>query len=88
MDLELCNVEQGDPFACSFQVILDSERELGGLRDIPGVRSVAIAGGEQQDIILRFEVPDEPRARVDQPALWGACPGHRRSLSDLISMGN
>ena len=53
-------------------MVLDSKRELCGLRDIPGVLVVPIARGQQQDIILRFEIPDEPRARLDQLDLSGA----------------
>jgi hypothetical protein len=55
-----------------FQVVFYSKRELCGLWDIPSMLFVPIARGQQQDIILRFEIPDEPRARVDQPALSGA----------------
>jgi hypothetical protein len=70
--LELRDIEQGYALSFLFQVVLDSKRELGGLRDIPGVLCVPIAGGQQQDIILRFEIPDEPRARLDQLDLSGA----------------
>ena len=70
--LELRDIEQGYALSLLLQVVLDSKRKLCGLRDIPGVLSVPIARGQQQDIILRFEIPDEPRARVDQPALSGA----------------
>ena len=70
--LELRNIEQGYAFSFLFQVVFYSKRELCGLWDIPSVLSVPIARGQQQDIILRFEIPDEPRARVDQPALSGA----------------
>jgi hypothetical protein len=50
----------------------DSARELSGLRNISGVFSVPSARDQQQDIVLRFEIVDEPRARVDQPALSDA----------------
>jgi hypothetical protein len=67
--LELRDIEQGYALTFLFQVVLDPKRELCGLRNIPGVLSVPSACGQQQDIILRFEISHEPRARVDQPAL-------------------
>ena len=70
--LELRDIEQGDALSFLFQVVLDSKRELCGLRDIPGVLFVPIARGQQQDIIPRFEIPDESRARLDQLDLSGA----------------
>ena len=70
--LELRDIEQGDALSFLFQVVLDSKRELCGLRNIPGVLFVPIARGQQQDIIPRFEIPDEPRARLDQLDLSGA----------------
>ena len=69
---ELGDIEQGDALALSLQMVLDPKRELRGLRDIPGVLAVPIARGEEQDMIPRFEMPDEPRARPDQPALRDA----------------
>ncbi len=70
--LELRDIEQGYALSFLFQVVLDSKRELCGLRDIPGVLFVPIARSQQQDIIRRFEIPDEPRARLDQLRLLGA----------------
>jgi hypothetical protein len=70
--LELCDIEQCYALSFFFQVVLDSKRELCGLRDIPGVLFVPIARGQQQDVILRFEIPDEPRALLDQLDLSGA----------------
>jgi hypothetical protein len=70
--LELRDIEQGYAPSFLLQVVLDSKGELCGLRDIPGVLFVPIAGGQQQDIILRFEIPDEPRARFDQLHLSAA----------------
>jgi hypothetical protein len=80
--LELRDIEQGYALSLLLQVVLDSKRKLCGLRDIPGVLSVPIARGQQQDIILRFEIPDEPRARGDQPSRHGI------TLSDIISRCN
>jgi len=66
---ELRDIEQGYAPSFPYQVIVDSKRELCGLRDIPGVRGVAGTRGQQQDIVLRFKMPDEPRARLAQTAL-------------------
>ena len=79
--LELRDIEQGYALSFLFQVVLDSKRELCGLRDIPFVSFVPIARGQQQDIILRLEIPDEPRAWVDQPAFSGA-----RSVSACVML--
>ena len=43
-------------------MFFDSKRELRGLWDIPRVLLVASAGSEQQDVILCFEIFDEPSA--------------------------
>jgi hypothetical protein len=72
MYLELCDIEQGYALSFLSQAVLDSKSELCGLRDIPGVLFVPIARGQQQYVILRFEIPDEPRAGLDQLALSGA----------------
>ena len=69
---DLCDIEQGYALSFLFQMVLDSKRELCGLRDIPIVSFVPIARRHQQDIILRFEIRYEPRAWVDQPAFSDA----------------
>ena len=63
--LQLRDIEQGYTLSFLLQVARDSARELCGLRNIPGVFSVPSARDQQQDIILRFEMPVEPRARID-----------------------
>ena len=59
---EIRNVEHGYMLSFLLQMFFDSKRELRSLWDIPGMLLVPSAGSEQQDVILCFEIFDEPSA--------------------------
>src|ERR1035437_1574017 len=101
MNLELGDIDQRHLLSSSSQVISDSKRQLCGLRDIPRVLFVPVARGQQQDVIPRLEMADEPRAWVSQTGLRGDCSfstsgpllsmiasRHGVTLSDIISGSN
>ena len=56
------NIEHGDMLASLLQMLFDAKRELCSLWDIPGMLLVPSARSEQQDVILCFEILDEPAA--------------------------
>src|SRR5262249_18394959 len=66
VDRQLRDVEQGDTLLPLRQVVPKAPRELRRLRDVPRVFSKAGAGREQQDVVFLPEMPNEPRARIDQ----------------------
>ena len=62
MYCEIRNIEHGYMLSFLLQMFFDSKRELRSLWDIPGMLPVPSAGSEQQDVILCFEIFDEPSA--------------------------
>src|SRR4029077_7008998 len=54
------NIEHGYMISFLLQMLFDSKRELRSLWDIPAMLLVPSAGSEQQDVILCFEIFDEP----------------------------
>lgn len=59
---EIRNIEHGYMLSFLLQMLFDSKRELCTLWDIPGMLLVPSARSEQQDVILCFEIFDEPSA--------------------------
>jgi hypothetical protein len=59
---EIRNIEHGYMLSFLLQMLLDSKCELRSLWDIPGMLLVPSARSEQQDVILCFEIFDEPSA--------------------------
>ena len=59
---EIRNIKHGYMLSFLLQMLFDSKRELCGLRDIPEMLLVPSARSEQQDVILCFEIFDEPSA--------------------------
>ena len=57
---EIRNIEHGYMLSFLLQMLFDSKRELCSLWDIPGMLLVPSARSEQQDVILCFEIFDEP----------------------------
>ena len=62
MDCEIRNIEHGYMLSFLLQMFFDSKRELRSLWDIPGMLPVSSARSDQQDVILCFEIFDEPSA--------------------------
>ena len=56
------NIECRYVLSFLLQMLFDSKRELCSLWDIPGMLLVPSARSEQQDVILGFEIFDEPSA--------------------------
>ena len=59
---EIRNIEHGYMLSFLLQMLFDSKRELCTLWDIPGMLPVPSARSELQDVILCFEIFDEPSA--------------------------
>ena len=59
---EIRDIEHGHMLSFLLQMVFDSKRELRSLWDIPGMLLVPSARSEQQDVILCFEIFDEPSA--------------------------
>ena len=57
---EIGNIEYRHVLFFFLQMLFDSKRELRRLWDIPGMLQVASARREQQDVILGFEIFNEP----------------------------
>ena len=62
MYFEIRNIEHRYMLSFLLQMLFDSKRELCSLWDIPGMLLVPSARREQQDVILRLEIFDEPSA--------------------------
>ena len=62
MYCEIRNIEHGYALSFLLQMLFDAKRELRSLWDIPGMLLVPSARSEQQDVILCFEILDEPAA--------------------------
>ena len=62
MYCEIRNIEHGYMLSFLLQMFFDSKRELRSLWDIPGMLPVPSARSDQQDVILCFEIFDEPSA--------------------------
>ena len=74
---EIRNIEHGYMLSFLLQMLFDSKRELRSLWDIPGMLLVPRAGSEQQDVILCFEIFDEPSAfRRDEAYVFLFRAGH------------
>ena len=59
---EIGNIEYRYLLSFLLQMLFDSKRELCSLWDIPGMLLVPSARREQQDVVLRLEIFDEPSA--------------------------
>ena len=62
MNSQIGRIEHGYMLAFLLQLLFDSQRQLCSLRYVPRMLLVPSARSEQQDIILCFEIFDEPSA--------------------------
>ena len=60
MDPEIRNIDYRHVLSFLLQMLFDLKCELCSLWDIPGMLLVSSARREQQDVILCFEIFDEP----------------------------
>ena len=66
VNLELRHVEEDDALRRFLESRFQATGELGRLRRIPGVLFVPVARGQEQDVVLRFEVAKQASARFGQ----------------------
>ena len=75
---EIRNIEHGYMLSFLLQMLFDSKRDLRSLWDIPAMLFVPSAGSEQQDVVLCFEIFDEPSAfRRDEAYVFLFRAGHK-----------